>query len=180
MSVESSATLRCGRCRARPPRFDWLECYGPYDGGLDRLIGAFKFDGHYFLAGPLASLLSSAIGRRDATVDVVAAVPMSPRRERARGYNQAELLGRELAKILDRPFQRSLLSRARSTRTQSELPRDQRAANVRGAFVARPCKGTRVLLVDDICTTGETLRSCAAALKKEGAESVYAACVARA
>lgn len=171
----------CGDCRLRPPAFAWVESYGPYEGGLDRLLQALKFRDQYFLAEALAGLMLEALARREGfSFDSITAVPMWRRKERARGFNQAELLGRALAGLCGVRYDRTLLVRSRTTRTQSELPRARRAANVRGSFAAGAVKGLRLLIVDDVCTTGETLRECSRVLIKGGAQSVCAVTVARA
>lgn len=181
LDMPEEGSLTCGPCRLRPPAFEWVESFGPYGGGLDRLLQALKFEGQYFLAGAMAGLLADALERRpDADFDCITAVPMTRRRERARGFNQAELLARELATRCGVRYDRTLLVRSRATRTQSELPRAERAANVRASFAAGEARGLRVLLVDDVCTTGETLRECARVLKKAGATTVCAVTVARA
>jgi len=101
-------------------------------------------------------------------------------KERKRGYNQAELLARALSRRIGVPCD-MLLSRGRERATQSLLPKRDRAANVRGTFQASPrAKGRSILIVDDICTTGETLRACANALLREGASRVCAIAVAKA
>lgn len=171
----------CGECIKRPPPFEWIESYGPYEGGLDRLVSAFKFDRHHFLASPLSELLTVALDRRELHFDALCGVPMEPRRERARGFNQAELLARELARRTGIPHERSLLRRTGTARVQSSLPRSDRRRNVRGRFVASDgCRGRSVLVVDDICTTSETLRECARVLRRSGATSVAAVTIARA
>jgi competence protein ComFC len=108
-------------------------------------------------------------------------VPMQPSRERERGYNQAELLAQVVARESGIPFRRDLLAKAKSSERQSQLARSERAANVRGKFKATDeAKGLKILLVDDICTTGETLNACAKELLKNRAEKVCALVVARA
>ena len=102
-------------------------------------------------------------------------------RQRERGYNQAEELARIVARDLTLPVETSGLRRVRATGTQTQLGRSERAANVRGAFAwgGAPLDGRRVLLIDDVMTTGATLDACAAALKVAGAGTVWAATVAR-
>ena len=106
---------------------------------------------------------------------------MTRSRERRRGYNQAELLSRALARRVALDCDMTLLTRRGTRAAQSSLPRRDRAANVRGVFVASSrVKGKSILLVDDICTTGETLRACADALLGGGAARVCAVAVAKA
>jgi predicted amidophosphoribosyltransferase len=99
---------------------------------------------------------------------------------RRRGYNQAELLARAVARRIDAKCDRALLTKRAETETQSKLARAERAANVRHAFAASPrAKGLSILLVDDVTTTGETIRACATALLGAGAARVCAAVVAK-
>src|SRR5205823_10665409 len=149
-------------------------------GPLERVLHALKFERHDFYDAPLAELMAEVL--RDRDFDAVVPVPMHPARERRRGYNQAELLARALARRIGIRCDTTLLvRRGADRRAQSTLSRAARAANVRGAFAATPrAAGRRVLLVDDICTTGETLRACAGALLRSDAARVCAIAVARA
>jgi ComF family protein len=171
----------CLRCATEPLEIDWIDSWGRYDSGLTEVLQAFKFGGHAFLADPLADLLREVLCARGAPAfDVVTAVPMHPAKENRRGYNQAELLGRCLAKRAGVRFDGRIVRKVEERRTQSELKKEARRANVRGTYAASGlAAGLRVLLVDDICTTGETLSACAGALRASGARSVAAVTVAR-
>jgi ComF family protein len=153
-----------------------------YRDGLELLLQAFKFRRHDFLDRPLTDLLVERWESWPARAfDVAVPVPLHPRRLRERGYNQAELLARHFSKRTGIPIEPRLLVKTADTAPQSTLRREQRMRNVRRAFrVAGTARGTRVLLIDDVCTTGSTLRSSAAALRRAGAESVTALVVARA
>ena len=156
----------------------WCDAWGHYSGGLEKLLHAFKFGKHDFLDDALASLLESTL--RERSFDAVVPVPMSRRKERRRGYNQAELLARAVAKRIGVRCG-MLLTKPADGPTQSLLPRARRAANVRHAFRAsQRAKGLSILLIDDICTTGETLRACANELLRAGAARVCALTVAKA
>lgn len=170
---------RCIDCMSDPLPLDWCDAWGEYRGTLEAVLHAFKFERHDFLDEPLAMLLDETL--RDRNFDAVVPVPMSRAKERRRGYNQAELLARALARRLDIDCAPSLLVRRAERATQSTLPKRDRAANVRGVFSSHPRVNEKsILIVDDICTTGETLRACAAALRKEGAARVCAIAVAKA
>jgi ComF family protein len=175
------ATL-CISCLADPLPLQWCDAWGEYRGSLERLLGALKFERHDFLDDALASLLEETLrARGDLDFDAVVAVPMPPAKERRRGYNQADLLGRALSRRIGVGCDMTLLRRAEERATQSRLPKRERAANVRGAFsAASRVKGKSILVVDDICTTGETLRACATALLREGAGRVCAVTIAKA
>ncbi len=161
---------------------DWCDAWGHYRGPLERLLQALKFHRHDFLDDALAGLLHETLqARGDLSFDAIAAVPMSRARERSRGYNQSELLARALARLGGVRCDMTLLTRRGKQATQSTLPKRARAANVRGAFAASSLvKDRSILIVDDICTTGETLRACAAALREAGAARVCAIAVAKA
>jgi ComF family protein len=115
-------------------------------------------------------------------VDVVVPVPLHTARLRERGYNQAALLARELAQQAGLPIDEGTLVRKRATAPQVELNAKQRKENVHGAFYCsgNALTGKRVLLIDDVCTTGATLEACAVALYENGARSVQALTLARA
>lgn len=113
--------------------------------------------------------------------DLLVPVPISRTRQRQRGYNQAAMLARALAENVAIPFYPQALHRVRSTPSQVGLDRNARRENVRGAFVADPrwVRGKRVVVVDDVCTSGATLEACAAALYQAGAVSVWGFTLAR-
>lgn len=159
----------------------WTEAWGHYRGALERVLHAFKFERHDFFAAPLAELIESTIrARGDVAFDAVVPVPMHRSKERRRGYNQAELLARALARRIDAPCRPGLLTKRFETPAQSKLARAERAANVRRAFTASPrANGRAILLVDDVSTTGETIRACAGALLRAGAARVCAAVAAK-
>lgn len=177
-----AGTTLCISCLAEPLPLQWCDAWGEYRGALERLLGALKFHRHDFLDDALASLLEETIVLRgDLAFDAIVGVPMAPPKERRRGYNQADLLARALSRRIGVGCDMTLLGRAGERATQSTLPKRERAANVRGAFsAASRVKGKSILVVDDICTTGETLRACATALLREGAGRVCAVTVAKA
>jgi ComF family protein len=171
----------CIPCGAAPPPLEWTEAWGHYAGGMEKILHAFKFLGHDFLAPHLARLAIEALQSRDVRFDAVVPVPMHPAKQRKRGYNQAALLSRSIARNRGLRHDTELLRKKRDNATQSTLPREERRRNVRGVFEGAPgCRDLDILLVDDISTTGETLRSAAGALKAAGARSVAAIVIARA
>lgn len=172
----------CIACMTRPLPVGWCEAWGEYTGALESVLHALKFERHDFLADALSSLLEETLrARGDLAFDALVAVPMSRAKLRRRGYNQAELLARTLSSRLRVGCDMTLLRRRGERATQSTLPKRERAANVRGAFVSSSrVKGKSILVVDDICTTGETLRACADALLRAGASRVCAVTVAKA
>jgi ComF family protein len=171
---------RCALCRLGASRFDEAWCFGAYDGTLRELIHLFKYDRIRTLAGPLGARLAAAVPM-ERCFDVVVPTPLHWLRRWRRGFNQSDLLARELARRLRIPV-RAALRRRRVTRAQAGLTYARRRANVSGAFtVRRPewVAGKRVLLVDDVMTTGATANACAAALKQAGAARVTFVAVAR-
>jgi len=155
---------------------------GQYRGALRAAILAFKYANRRSLAAPLAVALAK---RLTFTNEIIVPVPLHPSRAWARGYNQAELLARELASDLraERPgVAFRALVRSLATLPQSKLCGGERERNVANAFSPGPdasgIEGKSVLLVDDVITTGATLRACAVVLRRAGARRVDAACVA--
>ena len=141
-----------------------------------------KYGGRTRLVPFLGELLADALVRRPLEVDLVVPVPLTRARIAARGFNQAELLARPLAAARGWTLEPGALVRARETAQQTRLPARARRANVAGAFAVRiPAlvRDRRVLLVDDVCTTGATLEACAAPLVAAGAAGVWAIVVAR-
>jgi ComF family protein len=177
-----SGPFLCLACVSDPLPVEWCEAWGEYAGPLERALHALKFQRHDFLDAALASLAAECIeARGDLAFDAVVGVPMTRTRQRKRGYNQAALLAAALSSRLRLRCDMTLLRRRGERATQSTLPKRDRAANVRDAFVAPSgVKGQSILVVDDICTTGETLRACASALLTAGAARVCAVTVAKA
>jgi ComF family protein len=157
--------------------------FGVYGGPLADAVRRLKYGGRPELARPLGQLLRRAARDAKLRVDVVVPVPLHADRLVERGYNQAALLAREVADELDAPFAPRAIVRTRETRPQARLPRSERVVNVAGAIEpwrAAAVRGKRVALVDDVATTGATLRACALALFEAGATSVTGLVLARA
>jgi len=175
----------CGRCLDRPGAFSRARAAGIYDQSLRMAIHALKFKGWVGLAGPLGGLLLDTFRRYWASgdIDVVAPVPLHRRRFHRRGFNQAHLLVRRWRLPGETVVVRDLLVRTRATAPQTGLDRRQRRTNLENAFsVSRPGQitGKRVLLVDDVLTTGATVNACATALIRDGAGRVDVLTLARA
>jgi len=142
------------------------------------MLIAFKFAGADYLAARLAAIMRERLGCDEPPEEIVA-VPATARARRRKDH-AAELLARALAADMRIPFASGRLEKVRDTQRQSGLPLARRAGNVRGAFRARGKPAARVLLVDDVATSGATARECAGALLAAGAESVDIWCFARA
>lgn len=156
-----------------------------FDGALREAIHAFKFGGTPHLADTFAKWMCSAwrnAVESATTPDVVVAVPLHRARERERGYNQSEWLARRIAAELQLRYAHHALRRVRATDQQALLSPIQRLANVRDAFSAsrQLLHGKRVMIIDDVLTTGATLTECASACMQAGAAGVAALTLARA
>lgn len=189
-SIALATNLRCIECRARLPEGRKI-CHPSapcilgyataYDGPVKNLVLALKFHNLRAAAEPLGRILASfaETQREILPADpLILPVPLGSRRERTRGYNQAELIARAFAGGRVRT---DVLRRVRHTPPQSELDAAARARNLSGAFCAeRGAEGREVILIDDVVTSGATLAEAARALRNAGARKVYALTVARA
>jgi competence protein ComFC len=167
----------CGRCAQSPPAFSGLRSPYVFGGGARELVHALKYQHQAVLAEPMAELLCSFLADSPLPADVLVPAPLFPRRKRIRGYNQSTLLAEALGRQLALPVDERTLVRARSTVSQAKTRSvDERRSNVREAFRCRDGQlaGKRVLLIDDVSTTGATLDACARALGESGAASVWA------
>jgi ComF family protein len=178
---------RCHRCQNRRPAVSHVLRVGPYQGVLRELILAFKFRRQSHLDLFLGDLLASALqGDPDLQdVDLIVPIPLHWRRRWSRSYNQAELLAHAVARNL-KARQRNIpintdLLRVRYTEPQTSLATSHRLINLRGAFAVRSdvrFEGKHLCLIDDVTTTGTTLRVAAQALKKTGPRRISAAVLA--
>jgi len=175
----------CGDCLKEPPSFDLARSAGRYDGPLLEAIHRFKYRSRT-TAGVLLGRWMAARpwpGFRPADYDLLLPVPLHAGRLRQRGFNQAVILGRAVAASLSIPFDTAALQRGGHRDPQVGLGRRERRANVRGAFVASlpgRIAGKNIVLLDDVYTTGSTVRECARVLKKAGAAGVAVLTLARA
>ena len=180
-AFEPPPGYRCGICRERPPAFDRLLALWTYRPPLDAVIQGLKFRRLDYLGRHLALALADGLGEALERFDGIVPVPLHWRRRLARGYNQAERIAHPLAARLGLPLVLAL-HRTRRTPPQTSLGKAARLANLRQAFrVPRPgrVRGLRLLLVDDVATTGATLDMAATALRRAGAAGVTAVVAAR-
>jgi ComF family protein len=149
--------------------------------GLARdMVHRLKYRNMRCLAPAMGALMAEHVREHGISADVIASVPLHPRRLRDRGYNQAHLLAQAVAEGLGLPIATDALARVRPTPQQIAAGRPDRRANVANAFLAAPdVGGLRILLVDDVCTTGATLEACADALRAAGAAKVAGLVFAR-
>jgi ComF family protein len=167
-------------CRQHRANFDFAYCFGNYEGSLQKLIHLFKYGKVESLAAPLSLLLLRALPR-DLNFDRVMPMPMHWRKQWERGFNQAELLAAPVARRFGLKLSCNL-RRKRYTKSQAGLAEQERQKNLKGSFsVRRPDQvaGKRVLLIDDVFTTGATARAASQALKDAGAAHVSVLTLAR-
>jgi len=179
----SSSELFCQRCQQSAPAIDGVRSVAFFEPPLRQAVHALKYRGLRSLAAPLAGLMAVYWRRDSLPAGVIVPVPLHRSRLRERGYNQAALLARALGAEIGLPVREDWLVRTRATLPQVELDASERKKNVADAFQCRnsdAVAGRRVLLIDDVCTTGATLESCSLALREAGAQSVWAFTLARA
>ena len=172
----------CSRCEAQPPSLCAIRSWAEFDGPIRQAWHRVKYRRDMALADALAHPLSQMVRALAWPIDLIIPVPLSNKRMRERGYNQADLLAKPLAWDLQIDHSSKILLRDRDTRSQVGLTRVQRRDNVQNAFQALPERvfGKKILLVDDVATSGSTLNACADALLQGGANAVYGLTLARA
>jgi ComF family protein len=176
-----SAISPCAYCAKQLLQIDGIRAVALFEGSLRAAIHAFKYQHRTELAPVFGTMLSEYLLTFPLPADTIVAVPLHADRERMRGFNQSLLLARTLGARLDLPVWEDGLTRTRATQSQTQLDAAGRRENVRDAFVAAPrARGARVLLIDDVCTTGATMDACSAALSACGAKSVWGLAIARA
>ena len=185
MTVREGEPLVCRACQQKTYAFERARSYGIYDGQLVRAILLLKWERIEPLGAWFAEKLAEIVRRESGLLgaDIVVPVPLHRDRERQRGYNQAGLISKPLARKLGLPHKAVLLMRTRPRPGKQVLSLEERWESVRGAFATRPgsqVDNKRVLLVDDVMTTGATLDACARALLETGAKSVLGLTIARA
>lgn len=179
-ALSHSPQHRCSACHEAPPPFARAITPFVYDGVIAKAIHLFKYDRKTPLAAPLARLILADM--EGVAADCVAAIPLHPGRLRMREFNPSLLLAREIARARALPLSIDALERVRETPPQVGLSKSARRENVRNAFgVRRPGEiaGRRILLIDDVYTTGATLKEGAKELIRSGAREVTVATIAR-
>ncbi|MFO8101275.1 MAG: ComF family protein [Dehalococcoidia bacterium] len=171
----------CPKCNANPLQINGIRSIFLHEKLARDAIHTLKYNNLKSLAGPLANFMARYLQSNPLPADVLVPVPMHSKRLRRRGYNQAQLLAKELGKLMGLPLSSTSLVRVTNTTSQVALKAQGRQANVAGAFSCKDndLAGKRVLLIDDVCTTGATLNACAISLKAAGAASVWGLTLSR-
>jgi ComF family protein len=168
----------CRGCQRLSPALLSLRAVCAYDGAARAAVHALKYRGGRVLAAEMGGLMRNALVQRPLQADLVVPVPMASRRRKERGYNHAALLAAQVAQAVGGRLEECLQREHRAA--QQGLSAAERALNLRGAIRAHaPLDGARILVVDDVATTGATLSACAEALQGAGAKSVSALVFAR-
>jgi competence protein ComFC len=167
----------CEACHQNPSEIDGIRSVHAFDGVARKAVLQLKYNNLKVMARPMAQLFCDYLVSNNLPCDVLVPVPLHSSRLRERGYNQSALLCRELGKLCSAPVDEKSLVRLRQTASQTSFDRGGRKVNVEGAFdcIDGALAGRNVLLIDDVCTTGATLKSCAAVLKEKGVLSVWGA-----
>lgn len=174
----SDVSITCRDCLEREPHFERVRSFGIYDGVLKKAITVFKYGSIRRLSKPLSAMMSRV---RIPAADILLPVPLHERRLREREFNQSALLAKHLSRHTGIPVSLDSLIRTRDTAPQAGLSAGERRKNIRNAFYVQEngcIKGKNIILVDDVFTTGATLRECSRVLKRSGSENIYAVTLA--
>lgn len=174
----------CGRCLKRPPAFDATHSLFQYSFPLSAMLQRYKYAQYLSIAPMLGQLLANAIAAKspalDSKADCLIPMPLHRQRLQERGFNQSLEIARSACRSLQIPLQQHICARTRATPPQATLPYRQRLKNMRGAFAClQPLTGQRVILLDDVMTTGASLDALAKAVKQAGASYVECWVIAR-
>ncbi|MBI4338515.1 MAG: ComF family protein [Chloroflexi bacterium] len=172
----------CLRCQEHPLEIDGICSPFLLEGPVRHMVHALKYQGIRALAQPLGELMADFSRQAKLPAQGLVPVPLHPKRERERGYNQSALLARAVGEALGLPVEEGALRRVWNTPSQARsLSSEERRVNVQDAFAADEdlVRGKRLLLIDDVCTTGSTLAACSMALRDAGAASVWGLVLAR-
>ncbi len=179
-ALSHSPSHRCGDCRENTPAFSFAVTPFAHEGAIAKAIHVYKYQNQPRLARPLVHLFINDIASLQ--IDTVMAIPLHHTRLREREFNQSLLLAKEVSRLLEIPLQINAMQRIRETPSQVGLSRKARKKNIHRAFQVRNpefIQAQRILLIDDVYTTGATLREGAKTLIRCGAKNVVVAALAR-
>jgi len=172
----------CPKCQAQNLDIDGIYSIFKYGGAIRQAVIQFKYENTKVLADPLSYFMMEYLKKHQLSFDLIIPVPIHKLRLRERGYNQSSLLAQRLSRITRIPVAEGVLIRTKHTPSQAKSDNvDQRRKNIKNAFkcVSHDISGKRILLIDDVCTSGATLNSCATSLKSAGAASVWGLTLAK-
>lgn len=176
----------CGLCLHKIPHFSCHRSCGRYEGKLKDIILLYKYRKLQILGKGLAQFAYQTLDNEEAIwwgIDAIIPVPLHPKRKKQRGFNQAQIIARELARLKKTVVIERVLIKLKNVPPQTSLAAEERKKNVKGIYkVSKPeqIKGKIVLLVDDVFTTGSTIYECSSVLRKAGAKDVRALTIAQA
>ncbi len=171
----------CPKCSYQPPGIDGIRSVFLHEGLAREMVHSLKYGNLKSLAGPLAGFMRRYLEDNPIPADIIVAVPLHASRLRKRGYNQAHLLAKKLGKSAGIAVCDGALTRARRTPSQVALKASDRSTNMSGAFVCTDdiFSGKRVLIIDDVCTTGSTMDACAEVIKASTPLSIWGLTLSR-
>ena len=170
----------CRQCTAAPPALEGIRAVFLMEGSIREAVHAVKYSNLRAAAPSLGRLMARWLVSTPLPGEVLLSVPLHKRRLRERGYNQSALLAKEVSKVTGLPLRENLLVRTRDTPPQISLSLQERIRNVEGSFeLPGDGKGLKIILVDDVVTTGSTMSACGKALRAGGAGSVWGLALAR-
>jgi ComF family protein len=171
----------CNDCQLTPPPFTNLRSFAEYNGSLEKAVKSIKYHNNLGLGIIFAEYLSEIVRSMNWNIDCVVPIPISKEHMRSRGYNQSSVFGRPLSLMINKPFIANAIVRTKNTLSQVHLSREQRFTNLQSAFSVNSATliDKKVLLVDDISTTGATLISCSKVLMDSGCKEVFCLTIAR-
>lgn len=172
----------CDSCTAQLPPFTAMRSWSVFDGSVRDALHSLKYKSNLGLGEILAQPLFEIVLMEKWPVDMVVPIPLSKEHLKSRGYNQSACIARPLALRLQIDYQPGAIKRIKETTSQIKLSAVERYANLQDAFCGNPAtlKHKKVLLLDDVTTTGATMKSCADAVRQAGASEIYCLTVARA
>lgn len=183
MPLASDFDKVCASCKKYEYAFDLARAVAAYDGDVVSAVHSFKYSGQKFKAKYMARMMASKFLELNLKVDYITFVPMFEDKKKERGFNQAELLAENFAKIVDLPLI-SVLDKICETESQTTFDAKVRMKNLQGSIalnkeIAKKIKGANVLIIDDVFTTGATLNECSKLLKKAKVKNVYCITIAK-
>lgn len=172
----------CSNCTANPPLFDTARAPFQFQKSIRKAIHEYKYNNLKAASGLFAELLHDYIQKNPVSADIIIPVPLHPERLKERGYNQSALLGRELGRLTGIPFSENAIKRLKYSVSQAQSTSiTQRLESVSDAFscVCKDISGAKILLVDDVATSGATLNACASVLREKGAKTINCLTIAK-